>query len=153
MNPRKSARSNAVPKENKMLQLANKMAKDCNDAEKAEMACKLEKMARLIRQNLHCVAGEPVQSIPLGVDRMPGAQVKTVARKTPRGFFMVNLGEAEQKEMRQLARQLGVEMRNMVRGALIDTKLELRERVRIQRLTDLGWSKQFAFFGRNSRTN
>jgi hypothetical protein len=153
MNPRKSARSNVVSKGDELIQDVKEETRDLDDSQNAELAARLEKMARLIRQNLHCVAGEPFQSIPLGVDRMPGAQVKTVARKTPRGFFMVNLGEAEQKEMRQLARQLGVEMRNMVRGALIDMKRELREQVRIQRLTGLGCSKQYAFFERNSRAN
>jgi hypothetical protein len=35
-----------------------------DDSQKSALACKLEEMARFIRSNLHCVAGEPVQSTP-----------------------------------------------------------------------------------------
>lgn len=153
MNPRNFGQSNAVPEKNKLFQDVKEETNGMNDAEKDQLACNLEKMARFIRQKLLSSVGEQVQSMPLGVDRMPGAQVKTVARKIPRGFVMVNLGEAEQKEMRQLARELGAELRNMIRMALKDTKRELQEGVRIQRLTGLGWSKQYAFLERNSRAN
>jgi hypothetical protein len=153
VNPRNFDRSNALSEEGKLRRYAKECTSDLNDAEKAEVACNLDKVAYFIRQKLLSSVGEQVQSMPLGVDRMPGAQVKTVARKIPRGFVVVNLGEAEQKEMRQLARELGAELRNMIRMALKDTKRELREKVRIQRLTGLGWSKQYAFLERNSRAN
>jgi hypothetical protein len=64
MNPRKSARSNAASKEKNLLQMANEMTKDTDDDEKAEMAYRLDEVARLIRQKLHCVRGGPVQSTP-----------------------------------------------------------------------------------------
>jgi hypothetical protein len=62
MNPRKSARSNAVSEEEKLFHLTDEDTRDLDDSQKAELADTLEQMARLIRQNLHCMAGEPGQS-------------------------------------------------------------------------------------------
>lgn len=51
--------------------------------------------------------------------------------RLPKNFIMVNMPASEQKEMRVLARQLGHELRNVIRIAVVGAKHELEQKVKL----------------------
>jgi|HubBroStandDraft_3_1064219.scaffolds.fasta_scaffold246221_2 hypothetical protein len=59
------------------------------------------------------------------------------APKIPRGFVLINLSEWEKKELRDLARESGMELRTALKHALIDVRVELKDWARVKRLTGL----------------
>ncbi len=81
------------------------------------------------------------------------ADVDPLEVKIPLGFVMVNLSTREQKEMKESARELGVELRTVLRNAIISAKCELRERVELRRKTGMDWREQFFFFENGARHN
>lgn len=78
---------------------------------------------------------------------------KTRAAKIPKGLVMVNLSTWEQKEMRKLARECGLELRCVLRNALCHVFTELREQSRVKRLTGFNIYQQYCFFERGSEGN
>lgn len=51
--------------------------------------------------------------------------------KVPRGFVLVNLAQWQQDEFRQLARECGVNLRDVLRWAIIHTRCKLKERIKL----------------------
>lgn len=75
------------------------------------------------------------------------------APKIPKGYVMVNLTAWQQKEIQAMAREMRLELRGVLRGALVDMHSRLKEFVRIKRMTGLGIADQNQLFGWRSETN
>ena len=58
-------------------------------------------------------------------------------QKIHKNFVMINLPADEQKVLREMARETGVDLKTVLREALLKLKADLHERARLKRLT--GW--------------
>ena len=68
--------------------------------------------------------------------------------KIPRGFVMVNLSTDEQKELRELARLAGYDLRGALRSALSDLRQTLKQDAIIHQKTGLRrfeWCYKFGY--------
>ena len=65
----------------------------------------------------------------------PKLAVPQPSRKVPRGFFLVNLAKWRQDDLRKLARECGVPLRNVIEWALRQTQMELQEKLKVAQLT------------------
>lgn len=74
-------------------------------------------------------------------------------RKIPRGYVMINLSESEKKEIRQLAQTSGLDLRGVLRNALIKMKYELKELAKVKLITGLPFHEQWRLFGHRSELN
>ena len=73
--------------------------------------------------------------------------------KISKGFVMVNLDTWQQKELRELARESGQELRGMLRHALTLVYEQLKETVRVKRVTGLNGLEQHRFFSPGAGEN
>lgn len=80
-------------------------------------------------------AGAARDGISLGAFISQAVALKTQPPKTAKGFFMVNLASWQQKELRELARESGCELRGALGWALTIVRERLFEMVKIQRQT------------------
>jgi len=69
------------------------------------------------------------------------------APKIPRGYVLVNLSSWEQKDMRNLARECGYDLRSVLRWALNDIRSLLKAKVDIKQKTGMDYCAQARFFG------
>lgn len=61
----------------------------------------------------------------------PDLVVMVPPPKVPRGFFLVNVSKHNLAEMRECARQCGVELRSMMYWAVIHVKSELQNKIKL----------------------
>jgi hypothetical protein len=64
-------------------------------------------------------------------------QLMITPKKNTKGFFQINLAKREQSELRELARECGMELRLAIRHAIWRLRDYLKEEVRMNRLTGL----------------
>lgn len=74
-------------------------------------------------------------------------------RQPPKGFVLVNLAAWQQKELRALAHESGMSLREALRFALIDMHSMLETSSRVKQLTGLRASEQYRFFNGLSNSN
>lgn len=73
--------------------------------------------------------------------------------KIPRGFVLVNLCARKQKELRDLARETGQELRGVLQSALNDARERLQIAAKVKRLTGWGAYQQATVFLRTGTKN
>lgn len=73
--------------------------------------------------------------------------------RIPKGFVLVNLKGWEQAELRDLAKQCGVDLRTVFAWALTRTRESLVECAEIKRKTGIAPGAQFRFLAHNGGMN
>ena len=66
------------------------------------------------------------------------------APKIPKGFVMINLDAHSQQELRNLAKECGYELRNVLRWALFDIRQRLEEELKLRRRTGMNQAERRA---------
>ena len=112
----------------------------CSVKTRLMMAEDMIRHAHQIQQSVAIMTGKPLAT--------PGN-----APKIPKGFVLVNLSTWEQKELRGLARECGIELRCALKYALFQMSQDLKEQVRIKRLTGLEKPEYGGFFGGHYNRN
>lgn len=65
------------------------------------------------------------------------------ASKIPSGFVMVNLSSSDQKELRAMAREVGMPLNKVLRNTLRNMRFFLKEQAKLKRLTGSAKWEQF----------